>query len=140
MPEATGVKRHLNPEGLLQSPAFSQAVVVEPGARLVFIAGQNGVRADGALADAGLAGQVHQIMRNIREALAAAGADLADVVTWDVRVVHGQDVHEGFAAFQQEWGDRTDPPPAITMSFVAGLAVPGALAEIAAIAAVPAAP
>lgn len=111
MPEPAGATRHINPDGLMASPAFSQMVVVEPGARLLFVGGQNGVHADGTLAAADLAGQVRQIMRNLRTALAAAGADLADVVTWDVRVVQGQDGHAGFAAFQEAWGERTDRRP-----------------------------
>ena len=138
MPEPAPVKRHLNPDGLMRSPAFSQAVVIEPGARLVVVGGQNGVRADGTLAGGGLAAQVRQIMANIETALAAAGADLSDVVSWDVRVVHGQDVNEGFAAFREAWGDRPGPLPAITFAFVAAGSIPGALAEIAVLAAVPA--
>jgi enamine deaminase RidA (YjgF/YER057c/UK114 family) len=121
----------------MRSPAFSQAVVIEPGARLVVVGGQNGVRADGTLAADGLAEQVRQIMANIETALAAARADLSDVVSWDVRLVQGQDVNEGFAAFRQAWGSRPGPLPAITFAFVAGAAVPGALAEVSVLAAVP---
>lgn len=138
MPEPPPVKRHLNPDGLLRSPAFSQAVVIEPGARLVVVGGQNGVRADGTLAGDGLAEQVRQIMANIEIALAAAAADLSDVVSWDVRVVHGQDVNEGFAAFRESWGARPGPLPALTFAFVSAAAVPGALAEMSVLAAVPA--
>ena len=35
--------RHINPEGLHRSPAFSQAVVVEQPAKTIYIGGQNGV-------------------------------------------------------------------------------------------------
>jgi enamine deaminase RidA (YjgF/YER057c/UK114 family) len=136
--ESLPVKRHLNPDGLVRSPAFSQVVVIEPGARLIVVGGQNGVCADGALAGEGLSDQVRQIIANIATALAAADADLSDVVSWDVRVVQGQDVDEGFAAFREAWGARPGPLPAITFAFVAAAAVPGALAEIAVLAAVPA--
>ena len=44
-------------------------------------------------------------------------------------------LQEGFAAFGEFW-PRDAPPPAITFAFVAGLAVPGALVEIEAVAAV----
>ena len=40
------VARHINPEGLHRSPAFSQAVVVEQPAKTIYIGGQNGVDAD----------------------------------------------------------------------------------------------
>jgi enamine deaminase RidA (YjgF/YER057c/UK114 family) len=39
--------RHINPEGLHRSPAFSQAVVVELPKKTIYIGGQNGVDADG---------------------------------------------------------------------------------------------
>jgi hypothetical protein len=39
--------RHINPEGLHRSPAFSQAVVVERPAKTIYIGGRNGVDADG---------------------------------------------------------------------------------------------
>ena len=44
-------------------------------------------------------------------------------------------LQEGFAAFGEFW-PRDAPPPAITFAFVASLAVPGALVEIEAVAAV----
>ncbi|MEU8272220.1 hypothetical protein AB0B89_34345 [Sphaerisporangium sp. NPDC049002] len=37
--------RHINPEGLHRSPAFSQAVVVEQPTKTIYIGGQNGVDA-----------------------------------------------------------------------------------------------
>jgi enamine deaminase RidA (YjgF/YER057c/UK114 family) len=48
--------------------------------------------------------------------------------------VEGVDLNEGFAASQKVWGDH---PAAVSAVFVRGLAVPGALVEIEAIAAVP---
>ena len=38
--------RHINPEGLHRSPAFSQAVVVEQPAKTIYIGGQNGIDAE----------------------------------------------------------------------------------------------
>ena len=38
--------RHINPERLHRSPAFSQAVVVEQPTKWFYIGGQNGVDAD----------------------------------------------------------------------------------------------
>lgn len=39
--------RHINPDGLHRSPAFSQAVVVEQPTKTIYVGGQNGVGADG---------------------------------------------------------------------------------------------
>lgn len=63
----------------------------------------------------------------------AAGAKLTDVVRWNVAIVQGQPVGEGFGAFREAWGDAGDPPT-ITVHVVAGLANPRFLVEIDAIA------
>ena len=126
--------RHVNPEGLHRSPAFSQAVVVEQPQRTIYIGGQNGVGADGQLVGTTLAEQSLQAFRNLAAILESEGATLANVVHWRIAVVAGQPVEEGLAAFQQVW-DPADPPPAITVHFVAGL-MPGALVEIDAVAAI----
>lgn len=55
---------------------------------------------------------------------------------WTILVTEGADLREGFAAFGEVWGNRLDPP-AITVALVSGLAVPGAVVEIEAVAAVP---
>jgi|SRR5690349_9895209 enamine deaminase RidA (YjgF/YER057c/UK114 family) len=126
--------RHINPEGLLRSPAFSQAVVVEQPAKLIFIGGQNGVDADGKVVGPTMAEQALQAFRNLATVLASEGATLANVVSWSIAVVAGHSFDEGVAAFRQVW-DPADPPPAITVSVVAGLN-PGFLVEISAVAAV----
>jgi enamine deaminase RidA (YjgF/YER057c/UK114 family) len=128
---------HLNPEGLPRNPAFTQAVHVPAGYATVYVGGQNGVGADGALAGPGLAEQTRQALANIRACLEAAGAAVADVVKWTVLCVDGAHLTEGYCAFKEIW-PRDVPPPAITVAYVAGLAVPGAVVEIEAIAAVPA--
>ena len=71
-----------------------------------------------------------------RTCLEAAGASITDVVRWTILCVEGASLQEGFAAFGEFW-PRDAPPPAITFAFVAALAVPGALVEIEAVAAVP---
>jgi enamine deaminase RidA (YjgF/YER057c/UK114 family) len=122
---------HINPDGLYQSPAFSQAVVVE-GSRTIYIGGQNGIRADGTLAGDDLASQTEQAYRNILEILRAVGASQEHVAKLTIHVVKGQDLREGFSAAQKVWGNF---PTAITVSIVENLAVPGALVEIEGIAA-----
>jgi enamine deaminase RidA (YjgF/YER057c/UK114 family) len=84
-----------------------------------------------------LGAQTRQALANLRTCLEAAGASLTDVVKWTILCVDGAPLDEGFAAFGEVW-PRDAPPPAITFAFVAGLAVPGALVEIEAVAAVPA--
>ncbi|HKY68068.1 MAG TPA: RidA family protein [Acidimicrobiales bacterium] len=126
--------RHINPEGLHRSPAFSQAVVVEQPTKTIYIGGQNGVDADGKVVGPTVGEQAAQAFRNLATILESEGASLADIVHWTIAVVDGQSFDEGVAAFQQVW-DPGDPPPAITVHVVAGLA-PGFLVEIDAVAVV----
>jgi enamine deaminase RidA (YjgF/YER057c/UK114 family) len=128
---------HVNPDGLHRNPAFSWAVRVPAGHDTVYVGGQNGVGPDGTVVGPGLGEQTRQALANLRTCLEAAGASTADVVKWTILCVEGSSLQEGFAAFGEVW-PRDAPPPAITFAFVAGLAVPGALVEIEAVAAVPA--
>ena len=123
--------RHINPEGLHRSPAFSQAVVVEQPSKTIYIGGQNGVGADGKVVGPTLMEQAVQAFRNIATILDSEGASLANIVHWSIAVVDGHPFDEGVAAFQQVW-NPADPPPAITVHVVAGLG-PGFLIEIDAI-------
>ncbi|MEU7745864.1 RidA family protein [Nonomuraea sp. NPDC049158] len=126
--------RHINPEGLHRSPAFSQAVVVEQPAKTIYIGGQNGVDADGKVVGPTVGEQARQVFRNLTTILESEGASLANIVHWRIAVVDGHTFDEGVAAFQEFW-NRADPPPAITVHVVAGLG-PGFLVEIDAVAVV----
>jgi enamine deaminase RidA (YjgF/YER057c/UK114 family) len=126
--------RHINPEGLHRSPAFSQAVVVEQPAKTIYIGGQNGVDADGRLVGSTVGEQAAQVFRNLATILASEGAGLANIVHWSIAVLAGHTFEEGVAAFRQVW-NPADPPPAITVHVVAGLG-PGFVVEIDAVAVV----
>jgi enamine deaminase RidA (YjgF/YER057c/UK114 family) len=128
---------HINPEGMHRNPAFSQAVLVASGARLLFIGGQNAVNEAGEIVGKGdLAAQTRQVFRNLRLVLKAGGAELTDIAKWTIYVVAGQDFREGYAVFQEVW-PAGEPPPAISAMQVAGLAHPDFLVELEAVAVVP---
>jgi enamine deaminase RidA (YjgF/YER057c/UK114 family) len=127
---------HHNPAGLPRNPAFSQAVSVQGPTRTIYVGGQNAVEADGAIAGHDLAAQTARALRNLELVLADAGARLEDVASWSILVVAGQPLGEAFAAFQQVWDARGEPP-AITVAIVAGLANPQFLVEVSAMAVVP---
>ena len=124
---------HHNPDTLHANPAFSQAVSVEGASRMIYVGGQNGITADGRLAGADVGAQSEQALKNVLEALKAAGASQKSVVKLNVYVVEGHDINTAFAASRKVWGEY---PTAVTVLVVAGLAVPGALVEIEAVAAV----
>jgi len=127
----------LNPDGLPRNPAFSNVAVVSGSVRTIYIGGQDAIDAEGNVVGAGdIAAQTEQVLRNLRTALAAAGAGPEHVVKWNVFIVDGQDFRSGYAAFQRVWGDRPNPP-VITAAMVKGLAHPDFLVEMDAIAVVP---
>lgn len=132
-----GEVKYINPDSLPKNPAFTNVVTITGPVKTVYIGGQDAVDASGAIVGKGdLKAQTEQILKNIQAALAVAGAQPEHVVKWNIYVVQGQSVQEGFAAFQSVWGNRTNPP-IITVVFVAGLGHPDFLAEIDAIAVVP---
>ena len=132
-----GEVTHLNPETLHKNPAFTQVITVTGPARTIYIGGQDAVDAQGHIIGKGdLAAQTHQVLLNLGTALAAAGARPEHIIKWNIYLVQGQSLQAGFAAFQQFWGDRPDPP-VITGIYVWGLAHPDFLVEMDAIAVVP---
>ena len=138
--ELTGSKgqvQYINPPSLHHNPAFTNVVTVTGPVRTVYVGGQNAVDTTGAIVGKGdFKAQSEQALKNIQAALAAGGAQPEHVVKWNMYIVQGQSLQEGFAAFQRVWGNRPNPP-AISAAFVAGLAHPDFLVEIDVIAVVP---
>ncbi|MFI6040092.1 RidA family protein [Nocardia sp. NPDC051321] len=130
------IATYLNPETLPSNSAFTQVVRVAAAADTVYVGGQNGVDGSGRLVGPDVAAQTRQALANLQTCLAAAGASIEHVVKWTILIVDGQSVQEGFGAFMAVWAGRPNPP-AITVALVAGLAVPGAVVEVEAVAAVP---
>src|SRR5215207_10046586 len=132
-----GQVQYLNPDSLHKNPAFTNVIVVSGPAKTIYIGGQDAVDASGAIVGKGdLKAQTEQILKNIQAALAASGAQPEHVIKWNLYVLEGQSLNEGFETFQRVWGSRPNPP-AISFMFVAGLAHPDFLVEMDAIAVVP---
>ncbi len=132
-----GQVEYINPDALNKNPAFTNVIVVTGPVKTVYVGGQDAVDASGNIIGKGdLQAQTEQVFKNIQAALAAGGAQIEHVIKWNLYVVQGQSLQDGFAAFQQFWGRRANPP-AITAAFVAGLAHPDFLLEMDAIAVVP---
>lgn len=125
----------LQPAGLVSSPAFSHVAVVPPAATTIYVGGQNGIDQTGAVVSDDVAEQSTQAVDNVATALAAAGASLADVVVWTVLIKEGADLGAAYGAIAPKLA-RDGAPPLVTAALVAGLGVPGALIEVAAVAAV----
>ena len=125
----------INPDTLHRNPAFSQVITVEPGAKTVYIGGQNAVNVAGEIVGDDLATQTEQTIENIIAALAAVGATSADIVKMTIYIVEGQDLREGYAVVGR-YAAFGENPAAITVVIVAGLAHPEYLVEIDAVAAI----
>jgi enamine deaminase RidA (YjgF/YER057c/UK114 family) len=138
--ESTTVKgqvQYLNPDSLNKNPAFTNVIVVSGPVKTVYVGGQDAVDTSGKIIGKGdLKAQTEQILQNIQAALAAGGAQLENVIKWNLYILQGQSLREGFEVFQRIWGNRPNPP-AISVMFVAGLAHPDFLAEMDAIAVIP---
>jgi enamine deaminase RidA (YjgF/YER057c/UK114 family) len=123
----------LNPEGLSKSANYSQVVSASAG-RVVFVAGQVALDAEGELVGKGdLGAQARQAYRNVATALNAAGADVTDVTKITTFVVeYDPDLRESIGQARREaFGDHL---PASTLVGVQALALPEYLIEVEAIA------
>lgn len=123
---------HVNPESLHSSPAFSQGTIA-PAGRTLYVGGQNGLDATGAMAD-GVAAQTAQAIANVRAVLDAAGATPDDVAKLTIHLADTVDPLEAYQASVAAWGEHRT---AVTVLLVSRFGVPGALVEIDAVAALP---
>lgn len=119
-----------NPPGLIDPSRyhFSQMAVVEPGARMIFLAGQGGFAADGALAH-GFDEQAQQVFQNIAVALESAGSRVEDIVRLTVFIV-GYDEARMKAYHAAQYQALGEHRPAATLIPVTELALPEMLIEI----------
>ena len=124
--------QYLNPQGMYQSPVFSQGIILPAGARMLVIGGQNGVDAKGQIVGKGdVVKQTKQALANLQMVLDAAGASLEDLVKVTIIMQQDIDLNAAFGAWMAVWGQRTNPPT-VTALRVAGLANSDFLIEIGA--------
>ena len=128
-----GLQR-LTAAGLFKPAAYTQVVVAQ-GRRMVFLAGQVSIDADGKLVAPGdFAGQVKQAFANVATALRGAGATPADVTKITIYVVNYKPELRLLLGEARSAVFGTTTLPASTLVGVQALAEPGFLIEIEAIA------
>jgi enamine deaminase RidA (YjgF/YER057c/UK114 family) len=128
------VIRRIQPEGLFANPAYTHVVAAQ-SAHTVYISGQVAMGPDGTIVGAGDVGaQTTQVMRNLETALAAVGANFADVVKITTFVVGYQPEHRALISAARTPFFPPGAPPASTLIGVAALAAPDWLIEIEAVA------
>lgn len=132
-----GQVQHVNPDALSKNPAFTNVISVTGNVKTIYIGGQDAVDASGTIVGKGnIKQQTEQVFSNLQAALKAGGAELENIIKWNIYIVQGQPIQPAFEVFQNVWGRRPNPP-AITVMFVFGLANPEFLVEMDAIAVVP---
>ena len=122
---------------LSQRAPYADAAVAEGPSRWVFTAGACPLDEHGAVVAAGdVAGQAEQVMANLRMALAAAGAQLTDVVKTTVYVATAQrqDLVTAWEVVHRHFENHEAPS---TLLGVAVLGYRDQLVEVEAVAALP---
>ena|ERR1700722_1442415 len=121
---------------LSDAAEYAYAATAPAGSRMIFLAGACPLNEDGSTAALGdYAGQAAKALENMRVALAAAGADLHDVISTRVLVASArqQDLVAAWNVVRDSFGDHDVPS---TLMGVTVLGYTGQLVEIEAIAAV----
>jgi len=123
----------VNPDGLTKSPNYTQ--VVKAG-KLVFLAGQTGVTADGKVVGPGMKEQLDQVLTNLETALKSQGGNLSHIAKITTYVTNMSEFRapEVVALRNQRFKGRG---PASTLVEVVRLADPAYKVEIEAIAVLP---
>ena len=123
--------RFMNPEAIAKPGGYSHVVEITGPGRIVYIAGQLGLKPDGKIAG-DFRAQTVQAFENLKAALAAVGATFNDVVKLNNYLV---DITANIGIYR-EVRDKyvnTAQPPASTTIGVPALARDGALFEAEAI-------
>jgi enamine deaminase RidA (YjgF/YER057c/UK114 family) len=131
------MKEIFSPATLPPPTGYSHVAKVSKGT-LVYIAGQVSSDASGKLVGEGdFEAQAERVFANVKLAVEAAGATMADIVkmnTYIVATVDPADVPKMRAVRGRYFGSGT--PPASTLVYVSRLAQPGWLIEVEVVAAI----
>ena len=125
----------LNPGSIMQpfNNAYHHAVVIPPNARMLYVAGQVGLRPDGTLPDT-LEEQADQAWQNVMACIQEAGMGAENVVKINAYLIDAEDYPAFAAARTKHLGDAR---PASTAVLIKQLIVPEWRFEIDAVAAAP---
>jgi reactive intermediate/imine deaminase len=128
--------RFVKSDTLPPSPGYSQAVEIQPGARVIYVAGQVALDRNGKLVGEGnFRAQVQQTFENLKAALQASGASFDNVVKLNSYFVDMTQL-PAFREVRDKYVN-TSAPPVSTAVKVAGLFREGFLVEVEAVAVVP---
>ena len=122
----------IDPAALAAIPGAAH-VTVATGTRVVHVAGQTGIDADGAIVGPTHAEQSAQAFSNLRTAIEAAGGTLADTAAVTIYIVdYTTEVFDAVVGGALEALGEDFPLTAATLVGVAALWQPGLLIEVTA--------
>jgi enamine deaminase RidA (YjgF/YER057c/UK114 family) len=134
---SSGLER-INPPELARPAGFSHAVLAET-TRIVFLAGQTALDADGRIVGDGVVAQFEQALGNLLTALRAAGGEPAHLATLTVYAVDIEDYRAHAREIGGVWRRLVGTDyPAMAGIGIARLWDAEALVEVQGIAALPA--
>jgi enamine deaminase RidA (YjgF/YER057c/UK114 family) len=124
----------IDPPELLKIPGMAN-VSIASGSKIIHLSGQTAVGTDGKIVGTNHLEQSRETLRNVKTALEAAGASLADVAKFTTYMVDysWQALEALMTAAKEVWGDPY-PLTANTLVGVASLWLPGLLVEVEAVA------
>jgi 2-iminobutanoate/2-iminopropanoate deaminase len=127
-------KQQVNPWTWQDQFGFSQAWRVAGAQSIVFVSGQGPMSPEGQLVGAGdFEAQTRQTLENLGAVLSDAGASFEDVVKVNLYLTDIANLRD-FSRIKGEY--ISGPQPASTAVGVTGLAIPGMMLELEAVAAV----
>jgi enamine deaminase RidA (YjgF/YER057c/UK114 family) len=131
------IHRFHNPPTIARPAGYTHVVEAASPGRIVYIAGQLGLDLDNKIVGApgDFRAQAEQTFVNLKNALAAAGAGFEHVVKLNNYLVDM--AHLGMFREVRDRHIDVSAPPASTTIAISGLARPGALIEVEAVAVVP---
>ena len=128
--------RFSNPPGMTKPAAYSHVVEVNGPHRVVYLAGQTGVDANGNVAQ-GFRAQAVQVMENIKTVLASVGGDLEHIVKLTSYLTDIEANGGVFREVRASYFPNKAALPASTLLQISRLANSAYLLEVEAIAILP---
>jgi len=128
--------RFSNPPGMTKPAAYSHVVEVNGPHRVVYLAGQTGIDANGNVAQ-GFRAQTVQVMENIKTALASVGGDFGHIVKLTSYLTDIEANGGVFREVRASYFPNKAALPASTLLQISRLANSAYLLEVEAIAILP---
>lgn len=121
----------LNPESLGAPKGYSNGMLAPAGGRILFVAGQVAMDADGQVIDGDVAAQWSRALENVLEVVRAAGGGAADIGRMTIYVTDKGAYMSARPALGAVWRRVMGSHyPAMTLVEVKGLVEDGAVVEI----------